>query len=156
MFGKTMSISDDLMWRWYELLSWRPAGEIAGLRSEVADGRNPKDIKVLLAQELVARFHDRAAAEHATAEFEARFRQHALPDDMPEITLQLTADSIGVAQAMKQAGLVESTSEANRLIDGGGLKLDGERVSDKGLMLVRGATVVAQAGKRRFARINLV
>ena len=155
IFGKTMSISDDLMWRWYELLSWRAPEEIAGLKREVAGGRNPKDVKVLLAQELVARFHDRAAAEHATAEFESRFRQHALPDDMPEITLQLASDSIPVAQAMKQAGLVESTSEANRLIDGAGLRLDGERISDKGLMLKRGTTVVAQAGKRRFARINL-
>jgi len=156
IFGKTMSISDDLMWRWYEMLSFRTVAEIAGFRKEVAGGRNPKDIKVLLAQELVARFHDRAAAEHATAEFESRFRQHALPEDMPEVTLQLASDSIGVAQTMKQAGLVDSTSEANRLIDGGGLKLNGERVSDKGLMLTRGTSVVAQAGKRRFARITLV
>jgi len=156
IFGKTMSISDDLMWRWYEMLSFRTVAEIAGFRKEVAGGRNPKDIKVLLAQELVARFHDRAAAEHATAEFESRFRQHALPEDMPEVTLQLASDSIGVAQTMKQAGLVDSTSEANRLIDGGGLKLNGERVSDKGLMLTRGTSVVAQAGKRRFALITLV
>ena len=156
IFGKTMSISDDLMWRWYEMLSFRTVAEIAGFRKEVAGGRNPKDIKVLLAQELVARFHDRAAAEHATAEFESRFRQHALPEDMLEVTLQLASDSIGVAQTMKQAGLVDSTSEANRLIDGGGLKLNGERVSDKGLMLTRGTSVVAQAGKRRFARITLV
>jgi tyrosyl-tRNA synthetase len=155
IFGKTMSISDTLMWRWYELLSFRGLDEIARLKRAVEAGRNPRDVKVLLAQELVARFHDAAAAEHATAEFEARFRQHALPEDMPEVVLQLAGDSIGVAQAVKQAGLVASTSEALRLIEGGGLKLDGERVADKGLTLAKGTTVVVQAGKRRFARIHL-
>ncbi len=155
MFGKTMSISDDLMWRWFELLSFRSPEEVAGFRREVADGRNPRDIKVLLAQEIVARFHDKAAAEHALEEFNARFRQGALPEDMPEITLTLTDGSIGVAQALKQAGLVGSTSEAFRLIDGGGLKLDGERVSDRNLTFAKGATFVAQAGKRRFARITI-
>ena len=155
IFGKTMSISDTLMWRWYELLSFRSIDEIAQLKREVEAGRNPRDVKVLLAQELVARFHDAAAADRATAEFEARFRQHALPDDMPDIVLQIAGDSIGVAQAVKQAGLVASTSEALRLIEGGGLKLDGERVADKGLTLAKGTAVVVQAGKRRFARIRL-
>jgi len=155
IFGKTMSISDALMWRWYELLSFRGLDEIARLKRDVEAGRNPRDVKVLLAQELVARFHDAAAAEHATAEFEARFRQHALPEDMPEVVLQIAGDSISVAQAVKQAGLVASTSEALRLIEGGGLKLDGERVADKGLTLARGTTIVVQAGKRRFARIRL-
>ncbi|MBK7469757.1 MAG: tyrosine--tRNA ligase [Betaproteobacteria bacterium] len=155
MFGKTMSISDDLMWRWFDLLSFRSPGEIAGFKREVAGGRNPRDIKVLLAQEIVARFHDRGAAEHALAEFEARFRQGALPEDMPEVTLRVAGPTIGIAQALKQAGLVESTSEALRLIDQGGLKLDGERVSDRGLTLGPGDIVVAQAGKRRFARISI-
>jgi tyrosyl-tRNA synthetase len=155
MFGKTMSISDDLMWRWFGLLSFREPAEVAGFRREVAEGRNPREIKVLLAQELVGRFHSAAAAEHALVEFNARFRQGALPEDMPEITLEITGDTLGVAQMCKQAGLVASTSEAFRLIDGGGLKVDGERVSDRGLALPRGANVVVQAGKRRFARVRL-
>ena len=155
MFGKTMSISDQLMWRWFDLLSFRAPAEIASFRREVAEGRNPRDIKVLLAQEIVARFHDKAAAEHALEEFNARFRQGALPEDMPEITVKLSGSSIGVAQALKQAGLVESTSEAFRLIDAGGLKIDGARVSDRGLSFTQGASFVAQAGKRRFARITI-
>ncbi len=155
MFGKTMSISDDLMWRWFELLSFRAPAEIAGFKREVAGGRNPRAIKVLLAQEIVARFHDQAAAEHALAEFEARFRQGALPEDMPDVTLHIAGESIGIAQALKQAGLVESTSEALRLIDGGGLKVNGERVGDRGLTLPKGEVFIAQAGKRRFARIHL-
>ncbi|MEP7085662.1 MAG: tyrosine--tRNA ligase, partial [Betaproteobacteria bacterium] len=155
MFGKTMSISDDLMWRWFELLSFRPPAEVAALKREVAAGRNPRDIKVLLAKEIVARFHDEAAAEHALAEFEARFRQGALPEDISEITLEIPGATIGIAQALKQAGLVGSTSEALRLIDGGGLKVNGERVVDRALMLPKGEVFVAQAGKRRFARIRL-
>ena len=110
---------------------------------------------MLLAQEIVARFHDQAAAAHALAEFEARFRQGALPEDMPDVTLHIAGEAIGIAQALKQAGLVESTSEALRLIEGGGLKVNGERVSDKGLKLPKGEIFVAQAGKRRFARIHL-
>ena len=155
MFGKTMSISDELMWRWFDLLSFRPPAEVAGFKRETEAGRNPRDSKVLLAQEIVARFHDQAAAEHALAEFEARFRQGALPEDMPDVTVQLTGATIGIAQALKQAGLVESTSEAFRLIDGGGLKVNGERVADRSLMLPKGEVFVAQAGKRRFARIHL-
>ena len=156
MFGKTMSISDDLMWRWFELLSFRSPAELAGFRRDAAAGRNPREIKVLLAQEIVTRFHSQAAAEHALAEFEARFRQGALPEDLPEVTLHIAGDSIGIAQALKQAGLVESTSEAFRLIDQGGLKLNGDRVGDRGLSLRRGDVFVVQAGKRRFARIHLV
>ena len=155
MFGKTMSISDDLMWRWFDLLSFRPPAEVAGFRREVAAGRNPRDIKVLLAREIVTRFHDQAAAEHALAEFEARFRQGALPEDMPDITVQVAGATIGIAQALKQAGLVGSTSEALRLIEGGGLKVNGERVADKALTLPKGEVFIAQAGKRRFARIHL-
>ena len=154
MFGKTMSVSDDLMWRWFDLLSFRTPAEIAGFKRDVASGRNPREVKVLLALELVARFHDRAAAEAALTEFEAR-NQGALPEDMREVTLQIAGEAIGIAQALKQARLVESTSEALRLIDQGGLKLDGERVSDRGLTLGLGDVVVAQAGKRRFARITI-
>ena len=155
MFGKLMSISDALMWRYLELLSFRSLGEIAGWREEVTAGRNPRDIKVLLAQEIVARFHSRQAAEAALAEFEARFRQGVLPDDMPEITVASVGGQIGIAQFLKQAGLVASTSEALRMIDAGGVKLDGEKVSDKALKLAKGAQVVVQVGKRRFARVTV-
>ncbi len=155
MFGKTMSISDELMWRWYELLSFRAPDEIAQFKRDIAGGRNPRDIKVLLGQELVARFHDPAAAEHATAEFEARFRQHALPEDLPDVTVTATGGSIGIAQALKQARLVESTSEAFRLIDSGAVKVDGFKISDRDLSFASGATFIAQVGKRRFARITV-
>jgi len=155
MFGKLMSVSDELMWRYLELLSFRSLGEIAAWREEVGQGRNPRDIKVLLAQEIVARFHSQKAAEDALAEFEARFRQGVLPDDMPEITVAGTGEQIGIAQMLKQAGLVASTSEALRMIDQGGVKLDGEKISDRALQLNMGVTVVAQVGKRKFARITV-
>src|SRR5574340_244494 len=155
MFGKLMSISDTLMWRYLELLSFRSMNEIAGWREEVAQGRNPRDIKVLLAQEIVARFHTRQAAVDALAEFEARFRQGVLPDDMPEIAVAGTGGQVGIAQLLKQAGLVASTSEALRMIGQGGVKLDGEKVSDKALQLKVGAVLVAQVGKRKFARITV-
>ena len=154
MFGKAMSISDDLMWRWFALVSFRSPNEVASFKREIEGGRNPRDIKVMLAQELVARFHSKSAAEHALEEFNARSRG-ALPEDMPEITVKLSGPSIGVAQAFKQAGLVESTSEAFRLMEAGGLKIDGERVSDRQLSFAQGAKFVAQAGKRRFARITI-
>ena len=155
MFGKLMSISDTLMWRYLELLSFRSIGEIAGWRAEVNAGRNPRDIKVLLAQEIVARFHTRQAAEDALAEFETRFQKGVLPDDMPEITVASADGHIGIAQLLKQAGLVDSTSEAMRMIQQGAVKLDGEKVSDKALQLKAGAVVVAQVGKRKFARITI-
>ena len=156
MFGKLMSISDVLMWRYLELLSFRSMGEIAGWREEVSAGRNPRDIKVLLAQEIVARFHSRQAAEAALAEFEARFRQGVLPDDMPEISVASANGHIGIAQLLKHAGLVPSTSEALRMIEQGGVKLDGEKASDKALQLKAGAVVVAQVGKRKFARVTVI
>src|SRR5215467_10118599 len=131
MFGKLMSISDELIWRYYELLSFRPLEEIARLRRECADGRNPRDAKVMLAQEIVARFHSKRAAENALSTFEARFRDHAVPENMPEVVLQTNGKGMPIAQLAKQAGLVESTSEALRLIAGRGLKLDGDVVSDK-------------------------
>jgi len=155
MFGKLMSISDTLMWRYLELLSFRNLNEIAGWQAEVAAGRNPRDIKVLLAQEIVERFHNRQAAEAALAEFEARFRQGVLPDDMPEINVSAPGGSIIVPQLLKQAGLVEGTSEAMRMIQQGAVKLDGERINDKSAVVKAGTVVVAQVGKRKFARITV-
>ncbi|MGB8518301.1 MAG: tyrosine--tRNA ligase [Gallionella sp.] len=155
MFGKIMSISDVLMWRYLELLSFRSLSEIAAWRAEVEGGRNPRDIKVLLAQELVARFHNQKAAVDALAEFEARFQKGVLPDDMPELNVTGADGKIGIAQLLKQANLVASTSEAMRMIEGGGVKLDGEKVSDKALQVNVGAVVVAQVGKRKFARITI-
>ena len=155
IFGKLMSISDELMWRYLELLSFRSLGEIAGWREEVAQGRNPRDIKVLLAQEIVARFHSIKAAEDALAEFEARFKQGVLPEDMPEVSVAAPGGSIVVPQLLKQAGLVDGTSEAMRMIQQGAVKLDGERVTDKAAMIEAGRVVVAQVGKRKFARITV-
>jgi tyrosyl-tRNA synthetase len=155
MFGKLMSISDDLMWRYLELLSFESMTTIEKWRAEVTQGRNPRDIKVMLAQELVARFHSRLAAEQALAEFEARFRQGVLPDDMPEISIKSSEGGIAIANMLKQAGLVESTSEAIRMIGQGGVKLDSEKVSDKSLKIKAGAIIVAQVGKRKFARITI-
>lgn len=155
MFGKIMSVSDELMWRYYDLLSFRSLAQIANFKEEVAQGRNPRDIKVLLAQEIVARFHSQKAAEDALAEFEARFQKGVLPDDMPEITVQSTEGDIAIANLLKQANLVASTSEALRMIDAGGVKLDGEKISDKALRLKAGAVVVAQVGKRKFGRITI-
>ena len=155
MFGKLMSISDELMWRWYELLSFRPMGEIAALKRECESGRNPRDAKVSLAQEIVARFHSQADAERALASFEARFREGAMPESMPEVTIETGGAGIAVANLAKQAGVVDSTSEALRLIAGRGLRLDGEVVADKSVTVSAGATVVVQAGKRRFARVTV-
>ena len=155
MFGKLMSVSDKLMWRYLELLSFESMSTIAKWRAEVEQERNPRDIKVLLGQEIVTRFHSRAASENALAEFEARFRQGALPEDMPDVTVSSNTGIIGIAQLLKQAGLVESTSEALRMITQGAVKLDGERVSDKSLQLQAGAVVVAQVGKRKFGRVTV-
>jgi tyrosyl-tRNA synthetase len=155
MFGKLMSVSDQLMWSYLELLSFESISTIANWRTEVEQGRNPRDIKVLLAQEIVTRFHSRAMAESALAEFEARFRQGVLPEDMPEVTVSATAGSIGITQLLKQAGLVESTSEALRMIAQGAVKMEGEKVIDKALQLQSGTTVVTQVGKRKFARVTV-
>jgi tyrosyl-tRNA synthetase len=153
MFGKLMSISDELMWRYFDLLSFRPQEEIAALRRACAEGRNPREAKVMLAQEIVARFHGQPAAEHALKEFDARFKQGALPETMPEITLQTNGAGLAIAQLAKQAGIVDSTSDALRLIAQRGLKLDGEVITDRSLVVPSGATVVVQAGKRKFARV---
>jgi tyrosyl-tRNA synthetase len=154
IFGKLMSISDTLMWRYYELLSFRPMAEVNALKAEVEAGRNPRDVKVLLAQEIVARFHSRAAAEQALAEFEARFRDHAIPENLPEVAIAAT-EPVALVQVMKQANLVPSTSEAMRMIEQGGVKLDGERVVDRALRLAPGTLAVLQVGKRKFARVRI-
>ena len=159
IFGKLMSIPDELMWRYYDLLSFRTAEEIAGYRREAEAGRNPRDIKVLLAQEIVARFHSKAAAEEALQEFEARFRHGSLPEDMPELTLNVNAPAgagMPIIQILKQAGLTSSTSEALRMIGQGGVRLNGEKLADKDLALAAGDTFVLQVGKRKYARITLI
>ena len=155
IFGKLMSVSDDLMWRYFDLLSFRPNAEIARFKQDVAEGRNPRDLKVLLGQEIVARFHSAQAADDALADFEARFRQGAIPDDVPEVTLTSVNGELGIAQLLKQAGLVSSTSDALRMIEQGGVKIDGERIEDKKLLLKAGSKLVVQIGKRKFARVIL-
>lgn len=156
IFGKVMSVSDDLMWRYYELLSFRSGREVESLRQAVAEGRNPRDVKVELAVELVSRFHGAPAGEVARMDFEARFQRGAMPDEMPEVTVVAGANGLSVAQVLRQAGLTASTSEALRMIDQGGVRLNGERVADKGLILASSQRVVVQVGKRKFARVTLV
>jgi len=155
IFGKLMSISDDMMWRYTELLSFAPAATLRQWRSEVEAGRNPRDVKVLFAQEIVERFHGAAAAKAALEEFEQRFRHGVLPEDMPDVIVRSSQEDIPVVQMLKQAGLVPSVSEAARMIEQGGVKLDGAKVSDKALRIARGKTVVAQVGKRRFAKVTI-
>jgi tyrosyl-tRNA synthetase len=151
MFAKVLSISDELMWRWYTLLSFRSEAEIAALRSEVEGGRNPKDAKVMLAREITARFHSARAAEAAEQDFVNRSKG-GVPDEIPEV--RLGGAPLGIAQLLKQAGLAPSASEANRLVEGGGVRVDSSVVSDKGLKLETGSYVV-QVGKRKFARVTL-
>ena len=155
MFGKLMSISDDLMWRYFEVLSFRSLDDIQGLRARVEDGMNPRDVKFELAMEIVARFHDDAAAAAAKQEFISRFREGAMPDDMPEITLEADGGTLGIAHLLKGAGLVSSTSEAFRMIKQGAVRIDGERVEDRSLTIDAGSTNVYQVGRRRFARVSL-
>ena len=150
IFGKLMSISDDLMWRYIELLSFEPLATVEKWKKD-----HPRDVKVRFAKEIVARFHDAKAAERAEADFASRFREGEMPDEMPEVTVQAPAGGILIAQLLKQANLTPSTSEAQRMIEQGGVKLDGERVSDKGLKVPAGRTVVAQVGKRKFGRITI-
>ncbi|KAB0331121.1 MULTISPECIES: tyrosine--tRNA ligase [Janthinobacterium] len=151
MFAKLMSISDVMMWRYYELLSWRSIAELAQLKREVEEGRNPRDAKVALAQEIVARFHSQQAAEEALADFVNRSKG-GIPDDIPEVTL--AGAPLGIPQLLKQAGLCPSTSEAMRKIDQGGVRIDGTVISDKGLQVAAGQFVL-QVGKRSFARVTL-
>lgn len=151
MFGKIMSVSDDLMWNYYELLSFRPLEEIAQFKDDIENGKNPRDVKILLAKEIIARFHSEADAEAAEAEFINRFQKGAMPDEMPEFSFEQGA---AIANLLKDAGLVASTSDAMRQIRGGGVRIDGEKVEDTKLVPAAG-TAVYQVGKRKFARITL-
>ena len=155
MFGKVMSISDELMWRWFELLSFRPMAEIEAFRRQVEAGANPRDIKFLLAEEIVSRFHDAKAAQRARENFINRFRKGAMPDEMPEVELRADEQGLPIANALKEAGLVSSTSEGLRMIRQGAVRLDGERVEDRNLRLPAGTEAVLQVGKRRFARVKV-
>jgi tyrosyl-tRNA synthetase len=155
IFAKIMSISDELMWRYIELLSFASLEAIAKWKADVAAGQNPRDIKVQFAQEIVARFHSVADAEKALADFQTRAKG-GIPDDVPEVSLTIDGDSIGIAQLLKMAGLVESTSEAYRAMEQGGVKIDSEKVSDRQLQLAKGQSVVAQVGKRKFANVTIL
>jgi len=157
MFGKLMSISDALMWRYFELLSFRSLSEIAALRTAIADGRNPRDVKFELAREIVARFHDAAAAERAQANFTSRFAEKTLPTDLPEVVLLCAAGEtgIGLAAALTSSGvdLAQSRSEARRKVAEGAVRIDGQKASDPQLQLAAGAAYTLQVGPRRFARV---
>jgi tyrosyl-tRNA synthetase len=155
IFAKIMSISDELMWRYIELLSFASLEAIAKWKADVAAGQNPRDIKVQFAQEIVARFHSVADAEKALTDFQTRAKG-GIPDDVPEISLTIEGDSIGIAQLLKMAGLVESTSEAYRAMEQGGVKIDSEKVSDRQLQLAKGQSLVAQVGKRKFANVTIL
>lgn len=155
MFGKIMSISDDLMWRYFDLLSFRPIAEIDALKAAVAGGANPRDTKIELAKEIIARFHNDAAAEAAHQDFIQRFQKNAIPDDMPEVTLSLDGEAMGIANILKAANLVNSTSDAMRMIKQGAVKINGDKVEDTKLQLSEKGEAVYQVGKRKFARITL-
>jgi tyrosyl-tRNA synthetase len=156
MFGKLMSVSDELMWRYFELLSFRPTAELAALRQQVADGRNPRDVKFELAVEIVDRFHGPGSGVQARDAFIARFQQGALPEDLPEFTLETAEPGISLAQALKAAGLVPSTSEAFRQVKQGAVRVDGERVEDGSVALAVGGSHLLQVGKPRLARVSIV
>jgi tyrosyl-tRNA synthetase len=155
IFGKVMSISDELMWRYFELLSFRPLKDIAALKTAIDEGRNPRDVKFELAGELVARFHDQAAAEMAQAEFISRFQKGAMPDDIEEVTVASKDGGLGIAYLLKEAGLVASTSEAFRMIKQGAVRIDGERVADRRTAVDAGSTHIFQVGKRKIAKVSL-
>jgi tyrosyl-tRNA synthetase len=155
MFGKIMSISDVLMWRYYELLSFKPLAEIENYKTQISEGKNPRDVKIDLAKELIARFHDEAAAQAAHEEFINRFQKGALPDDMPELEIVAEGGEIGIANLLKDVGLVASTSDAFRMIKQGAAKIDGEKITEKGLVIVSGSKAVYQVGKRKFARVTV-
>jgi tyrosyl-tRNA synthetase len=155
MFGKIMSISDDLMWRYYELLSFKPIEVINGYREQIAAGSNPRDVKIDLAKELIERFHDADAAQAAHQEFINRFQKGALPDDMPELTITTENGEIAIANLLKEAGLVTSTSDAMRMIKQGAAKIEGEKITDNKLVITAGSIAVYQVGKRKFAKITV-
>ncbi len=153
MFGKIMSISDDLMWRYFELLSFRPMSEIEGFKAEMQAGKNPRDIKFLLAEEIIARFHSEAEATAAREGFIAQFAKNKIPDDIPELSFDAPAEGYPIANLLKDAGLCGSTSDAMRMIQQGAAKIDGEKIADKSVRVMQGAEGVFQVGKRKFAKI---
>jgi tyrosyl-tRNA synthetase len=155
MFGKIMSISDELMWRYFELLSFRPLSEVKQFKESVEAGANPRDIKFLLAEEIIARFHDRSAATAAREEFIARFQKGNMPDDIPEVALECDAEGLPIANLLKNAGLVGSTSDAFRMIKQGAVKIDGEKIEDRNLLIKKGSKAIFQVGKRKFAEVAL-
>jgi len=155
MFGKLMSISDELMWRYFELLSFRPISEITSFKQQIEEGSNPRDIKFLLCEEIITRFHNQAAADKAKASFIARFQKGAMPDEMPEIELSAPEGKLAIANLLKQADLVKSTSDAMRMIKQGAVRIDGERVADNKVTIAAGTQHVYQVGKRRFARVSI-
>jgi tyrosyl-tRNA synthetase len=155
-FGKLMSIPDELMWRYYELLSFSSLSTIAGYQKEVKEGRNPRDIKVLLAQEIVARFHGQAAAVKALEDFESRFRHGGVPEDLEEIELLVGEKGLALPQVMKQINLVESSSEGIRLIQNNGVKFNAETIRDKAFLMQPGMAGVIQVGKRKFAKVKCI
>jgi tyrosyl-tRNA synthetase len=156
IFGKLMSVSDELMWRYIELLSFEPLSVVEHWKAEVAAGRNPMEIKIGFAKEIVARFHSAGAAEKAHANFEARFKQGEMPEDIPDHTVSADGGPLPLTQILKRIGLTASTSEAMRMIDQGGVRLNGEKISDKSLSLAKGQQFIVQVGKRKFARVNLI
>ena len=155
MFGKLMSVSDELMWRYLELLSFRPMTEINQFKKEIEGGKNPRDIKFLLALEIVARFHSDKLAQQAQAAFIARFQKGAIPDEMPEITLESKSEGLPIGTLLKNSGLTSSTSEAFRMIGQGAVKIDGDRVNDRNYLVETGGIYVVQVGKRKFARVTV-
>ena len=155
MFGKIMSISDVLMWRYYELLSFKPMAEIEAYKVDIEQGKNPRDVKIDLAKELIARFHDEAAAQAAHDEFINRFQKGAMPDEMPEIELTPESGEIAIANLLKEAGLVGSTSDAYRMIKQGAAKIEGEKITDRSLVIAAGTSAVYQVGKRKFAKVSV-
>jgi tyrosyl-tRNA synthetase len=155
MFGKIMSVSDEMMWRYFELLSFRPLIDIEALRKAVAGGRNPRDVKFELAREIVGRFHDANAADAANAEFISRFQKGAMPEEIRTVSVAATGGRLGIAHLLKEAGLVASTSEAFRMIKQGAVRIDGEKVEDRAIEIDAGTTHVFQVGKRKFARVSV-
>ena len=155
MFGKIMSISDDLMWRYFELLSFRPMSEIEGFKQEMQQGKNPRDIKFLLAEEIIARFHSETEATAAREGFIAQFAKNRIPDDIPELSFEAPAEGYAIANLLKDAGLCSSTSDAMRMIQQGAAKIDGEKVTDKSVKIQKGTEGVFQVGKRKFARLSI-
>jgi tyrosyl-tRNA synthetase len=155
MFGKLMSVSDEMMWRYIELLSFESLDTISGWKRSISEGMNPRDVKVRFAQEIVARFHDRAAAERALEDFDARFRHGGVPEDLPEQVMAVSPEGMAINQVLKSTGVCPSTSEALRMIEQGGVRVNGDKVSDKALRLFAGSTYVLQVGKRKFAKVTL-